>query len=217
MAKNTAATEKELPTTTMAGNAKNLAEMQAQMEKMKHDMAVMTAEDVYKVLDRSIKSDSLAVELPTPVSNYLTARMASALFMSLRDELVGAYMRVESIQKDKAVLNDRLTQGSFRSDVEKASAERSLSYYETLEERLEEIENLISDVVNVYNSACKAQHDEDDQRQQDVPPADRTYVNVPSIRWVSNADKQADPENWEKTNDMERLIKQAEFWLSYNA
>ena len=101
--------------------------------------------------------------------------------------------------------------------VEKASAERSLSYYETLEERLEEIENLISDVVNVYNSACKAQHDEDDERQQDVPPADRTYVNVPSIRWVSNADKQADPENWEKTNDMERLIKQAEFWLSYNA
>lgn len=220
MAKNATTEEnRELPITTMAGNAKSLAEMQAQMEKMKHDMAKMTAEDVYGVLDRTIKNaeSSTAVELPTPVSNYLTARMASALFMSLRDELVGAYMRVESIQKDKAVLNDRLTQGTFRSDVEKASAERSLSYYETLEERLEEIESLISDVIHVYHTAVQAQHDEDDQRQQDVPPADRTYVNVPSIRWVSNADKQADPDGWEKTNDMERLTKQAEFWLTYNS
>lgn len=209
----------ELPTTTMAGNAKNLQELQAQMEKMKKDMAKMTAEDVKKVLDRAVdgKEKSTSLDLPTPTSNYLTARLASAMFMSLRDELVGAYMRVESIQKDKAILHARKSEGSFRSDVESAAAERSIAYYETLEERLEEIESLISDVYHAYEAACDAQRAEDDLRQQDVPPAERTYVNIPSIRWVSNADKAADPEHWEAKNDMERLTKQAEFWLTYNS
>jgi len=204
---------------TMTGNAKKLLELQAQLSKIQDEAAEITAKEVLQILRHAEKDaeTSKAEELPTPNSNYLTARMASAMFMALRDELVSAHMRVESVQQDRLILEDRKATGAFRSDVERAAAERSLAYYESLEERLEEVISLISDVVKVYNDACAAQFREDEERQQDVPPDQRTYVNMPSLRWVSNADKQAHPDDWEERNDIERMKQQAKFWLNFNS
>jgi hypothetical protein len=208
----------DMPAVTAKDNASRMGEMQKQMEAMKEEMAGTVAKEVVRVLQSSVKGSetSKQEEMPTPVSSYLTAKLASACFMALRDELVSAYMRCESVQADKAVLNERFAQDSFRSDVEKAAAQRSLDYYEQLDERLDEITNLIGDTVHVHELAAKAMFDEDTARQQDVPEAERTYVTVPSLRWVSSADKAAHPENWETLNDIERLKSQAKFWLNYN-
>lgn len=216
MSNNTATA---MPNVTMAQNALSMADIQKQMEAMKKEMARMTAVDVKGVLDLAIKdkANSEAYELPTPNGHYLTAKMASAMFMSLRDELTGAYMKAESIQTDKKIILERIEQNSFRSDVERAAAERSLSYYESLDERLEEVISLISDVYHVYDTAVKAQHDDDDRRQCDVPSAERIYTAIPSIRWVSSADKTANPTGWEDANDTARIMQQAEFWLTYNS
>ena len=137
--------------------------------------------------------------------------------MALRDELTSAYIRCENIQADKALLVQRKAEKSFRSDVEEAACERSLSYYESLDERLSEVISLISDFVKVHGDAVKAQHDEDNTRQADIAPADRTFTTMPELRWVSSADKTADPSGWEHTNDMARVTQQAKFWLNYNS
>lgn len=214
----TKTTTNDIPTTTMTGNAKKLEELQKQLEAIQQEAAEVTASEVYNVLKDAEKKaeQSKAKEMPTPVSHYLTARLASACFMALRDELVSSYMRLESVQNDRAIIEQRKREGSFRSDVEAAAAERSLAYYENLQERFDEVCSLISDVVHVHKLACDAQFVEDEARQQDIPPDERTYVSMPQLRWVSNADKQAHPDDWEKRNDLQRMAQQARFWLSFN-
>lgn len=208
-----------IPATNTKANAGKMAAMQEQMAKMRKEMASMTAEEVKVVLDRATRKapESPNNELPTPVSNYLGAKLASAMFMALRDELVSAYMRNEAVQEDKAILLQRKEENTFRSDTEAAAAERTLTYYEQLEERVEEIESLIADVVHFHDLAVIEQHREDEARQQDVPTTERTYVTMPSLRWVSSTDKQAHGDKADDLNDMERLTKQCEFWLQYNS
>jgi hypothetical protein len=208
----------EMPTITLTGNAAKMEAMRKQMESMKTEMAEAVAVEVVSTLEHSVKNaeKSTAFEIPTPNGNYLTAKMASAIFMALRDEVTSAYIRCEKIQADKFILMQRKEENSFRSDVERAACERSLSYYESLDERLDEITTLISDIVHIHALAVKAQHDEDNTRQQDIPVADRTYTTMPELRWVSSADKVADPSGWEHTNDMARVTQQALFWMNYN-
>lgn len=206
-------------TITTTGNAAKMEEMKKAMETMKNEMAGAVAIEVVSTLEHAIKNagDSSAFEIPTPNGNYLTAKIASAGFMALRDELTSAYIRCENVQADKAILLQRKEENSFRSDVEKAACERSLSYYESLDERLDEVTTLISDFVKVHTEAAKAQHNEDLERQADVAPEDRTFTTMPELRWVSSADKSADPSGWEHTNDMTRVTQQALFWLNYNS
>lgn len=210
---------KPMPTITQSANAQAMLEMNKKMEAMKAEMAGAVAVEVVSTLETAVEDANLssAFEIPTPNGNYLTAKMASAMFMSLRDELTSAYIRCENTVADKAVLAQRFVENSFRSDVEKAGAERSLAYYESLDERLAEVISLISDVVKVHTEATKAQHDEDDARQQDLPPADRTYSTVSELRWVSSADKAAEPVKWAHLNDKARVTQQALFWLNYNS
>lgn len=209
----------EMPTITASANATKMEAMKKQMEQMKTEMAGAVAVEVVSTLEMAVKDagNSSAFEIPTPNGNYLTAKMASAIFMSLRDELTSAYIRCENIVSDKAILMARKAEGSFRSDVEAAACERSLSYYESLDERLSEVVSLIADVVKVHEDAVKAQHDEDNERQQDIPVADRNFTAMPELRWVSSADKSADPSGWAHTNDITRVTQQALFWLNYNS
>jgi len=203
---------------TLSGNAAKMAEMKKQHEKMMDEMAGFVAVEVVSTLEHAIEGakDSSAFEIPTPNGNYLTAKIASAGFMALRDELTSAYIRCENIQADKAILVQRKEEKSFRSDVEAAACERSLSYYESLDERLQEVVGLISDFVKVHAASIEAQHMEDLERQADVAPEDRTFTTMPELRWVSSADKASDPSGWEHTNDMARVTQQARFWLNYN-
>lgn len=203
---------------TLAGNAAKMANMKKQHEAMMDEMAGFVAVEVVSTLEGAITDakDSSAFEIPTPNGNYLTSKIASAGFMALRDELTSAYIRCENVQADKAILMQRKDEKSFRSDVEAAACERSLAYYESLDERLQEVTSLISDFVKVHKEACDAQHQEDLERQQDVAPEDRTFTTMPELRWVSSADKTADPSGWEHTNDMARVTQQAKFWLNYN-
>jgi len=203
---------------TLSGNAAKMADMKKQHEKMMDEMAGFVAIEVVATLELAIDDakDSSAFEIPTPNGNYLTAKVASAGFMALRDELTSAYIRCENVQADKTILVQRKEEKSFRSDVEAAACERSLAYYESLDERLQEVISLISDFVKVHAEAIKAQHTEDNERQADVAPADRTYTTMPELRWVSSADKTADPSGWEHTNDVARVTQQAKFWLNYN-
>lgn len=220
MSKNTTEKQpKDLPVITTTGNAAKMEAMKKAMEAMKTEMAEAVAIEVVGTLEHAIKdaSNSTAFEIPTPNGNYLTGKIASAGFMALRDELTSAYIRVENVQADKAILMQRKEEKSFRSDVEAAACERSLSYYESLDERLHEVIALISDFVKVHAAAVKAQHDEDNERQADIAPADRTFTTMPELRWVSSADKASDPTGWEHTNDMARVIQQAGFWLNYNS
>lgn len=207
------------PTITAAGNGKKMAEMKLQMEAMQNEMAEAVAVEVVSTLESAISDaeGSSAFEIPTPNGNYLTAKIASSGFMALRDELTSAYIRCENIQEDRVILTERKENKSFRSDVEAAACERSLSYYESLDERLSEVISLISDFVKVHSAACIAQHAEDDERQQDIAGPDRNYTTMPELRWVSSADKAADPTGWEHSNDLARVTQQAKFWLSYNS
>lgn len=216
MSKNDKATN-TMPNTTMSQNAGSMLEMQKQMEAMRKEMAHYTAQEVKGTLDYALKLESPDTEFRTPNSNYLIARLASAQFQTLRDELISAYMRNEAVQEDKTILLRRKESGEFRSDVEAAAAERSLDYYRMLEERLEEVISLISSVRAVYDKAVADQHAEDDARQQDTPSNERNYTNMPSLRWVSNEVKTNHPHDWETVNDMDRLTNQAEFWLRYNS
>lgn len=211
--------QKETPTITTSANATKMEAMKKQMETMKNEMAGAVAVEVVSTLEHAIKDaeSSSAFEVPTPNGNYLTAKIASAGFMALRDELTSAYIRCENIQADKAILEQRKAEKSFRSDVEAAACERSLSYYESLDERLSEVVSLISDFVKVHSEAVKAQHQEDLTRQQDVAPEDRTFTTMPELRWVSSAAKSDDPTGWEHSNDIDRVTQQAKFWLNYNS
>lgn len=201
----------------VAMNATSMAELKEQMKAVQTAMAEQTATEVQTILSRCISEghDERFEELPTPSNSYLLGRMAAALFMALRDELVSNYMRVESSQKDKVILAERMATGAFRSDVERASAERSLSFYESQEARLQEVEYLIKQVVSVHKVAQEWQTMEDNQRQSDIPVDERTYVTLPALRWATTAEKQE--EGWEVANDHRRLTDQAKFWLQYNA
>lgn len=209
---------KDMPAISSSANASKMEAMRKQMESMKNEMAAEVAKEVVSTLETAVEDAAIstAFEIPTPNGNFLTAKMASAMFMALRDELTSAYIRCENTVADKAILVQRKAEGSFRTDVERAAAERSLAYYESLDERLAEIISLISDVVKVHDEAVTAQHTEDNERQADVAPADRTYTTMPELRWVSSADKSADPTGWAHTNDIARVTQQAVFWLNYN-
>jgi len=207
-----------LPATTMGANATKMKSMAANLNKIKDAMAEATAEEVLTVLQLSMKqsAESTLVELPTPSGHFLAAKMASAMWMSLRDELVSGHMRVEKIQEDKLILSNRMEKNEFRSDTEKAGATRTLNYYEGLEEKYAEIIEMLSHTYALYNKAAKALHDEDDVRQQGIPEDERTYTQLASLRWVSASDKTANPATWERDNDLERLTRQAKFWIQYN-
>lgn len=202
---------------TMSQTANAMKEMQEQMDAARKDLAKQVAADVKTVLDLTTKAaiESDVDEFATPNSNYLTAVAASAVWRALRDQLVSAHVRNEAVQADRAILSQRMSENSFRSDVERAGAERSLSYFEVLEERLQETEHLLTVYKHIYDSACALQVTEDDDRQSDIPKDERKYVTMPQLRWVSNADKNANPTSWEDDDDIRRLADRAEFAIQF--
>jgi len=215
----TEAAEAETPTNsyTMNGAAGKMAEYQKQMEAMKDEMADQAVVEILATF-RTCTPDKAngQGEMPSCSSNYLDALLAAAQWQALRRELPRAYMMVQKVTPDKVILADRMNRNEFRSDVERAATERTLEYYDVLEERLEELCWLISCAEHIYNEALVRQFDEDEKRQQDVPANERRYTNMPNLRWASNAMKSEHPTSWQDVDDKEAFRRQARSFISYD-
>lgn len=210
-----------IPNISASANANAMEQMRKQMQAMVEEAADASAKEIgkliqsnTKVLKKDIKeSDGL---VPECNDRYLQATILAAAFRTLRDEFATAYMRVESVQADKAICVDRLNTGAVRSDTEKAGLERSLEYYDTLDQRLEEIESALKQTIAAYHQVCEQQWTEDKARQQDVPTPEQKLTSMPQLRWIKSADRDIDPKNCELNDDIESARRQAVRFIEWN-
>ena len=205
-----------IPATSVADNATALAKMQEKILKAKQDSAKQSAAELQLMLAATSEQakNIVSSEFPTPHGNYSMALCSSACWRALRDQLAHAHIHNEMVQQKKIVLQKRLDDDEFLSDIEKDSAIKQLAYYEVLEARLQETEYLLAEFKHLYDTACAAQYKEDLDRQQDIPADQRVFVTPPQLRWVKNSIKSANP-NWEKDDDLERLEDRAFFVIDF--
>lgn len=210
-----------MPNISATSNAKAMDEMRKQMQRMVEEAAEASANEVGKLVNNASKVDKGSIEqssglVPECNDNYIQATILAAAFRALRDEYASAYMRVESIQADKALCHERLSAGAVRSDTEQASMERSLEYYDTLDQRLEEISSALEETVASYHAICERQFREDDARQQDTPSNDRRYTYMPQLRWIKKVDREANPKTCELDDDVQNAKRQATRFIEWN-
>ena len=146
---------------------------------------------------------------PLSADPYIDALLTSSCWRALRSELPGAVVRINNVAVDRATLSSR--EGNYRSDTERANAERTLSFYEVLDERLDRVETELTKFHALHQMAVDQQHKDDDARQSDVPQSERRYVRMPQLRWVRRADQEI--EGFEGRDDFDQLKRRARQYL----
>jgi hypothetical protein len=210
-----------IPNISSTMNATSMEQMKKQMQAMIEGAAAGAANEIGKLVSRACKVTKTDIKqssgvVPECNDNYLQATILAAAFRALRDEFATAYMRVEAAQVDKALCSERLTTGAVRSDTEKASLERSLQYYDTLDQRLEEAESALTSTVAAYQQICERQWADDKARQQGLPEEEVKLTSMPQLRWIKNDDRQQDPKNCELNDDITSAQRQATRFLEWN-
>lgn len=217
-----------IPNISATQNGTAFNKMQAQMKKMIAEAADSAAAEIGKLLTQAtkvLKADLKHAETVVPEFNdtYVQCVVLAATFRALRDEYATAYMRVEAAQQDKHVCRERVAGaseaqplGSCRTDTEFASVTRSLEYYDTLDQRLEEIDSGLKKTVIAHTVLCQQQRAEDDARQEDIPAAERKYVSMPQLRWIKSEDRTADPKGCNEADDVKAAHRQAERFIEWN-
>ncbi len=202
--------------------ANSLTDLNAVLEKAKDDVAEAVAKESLGRLNLTIHDGKKLAEMTDedrqlaginlePISSdaYLDGLCTAAVWRALRAELPAAIVRVNNVAVDRSTLASR--EGNFRSDTEAANAERTLAFYEVLDERLDRVETGLTHFFAMHQLAVDVQRHDDDVRQNDVPQAERRYVRMPSLRWIRNADREI--EGIESTDDFNQLKIRARSYL----
>ena len=208
---------------TLEKVAEQMANMQEVLEKAKNDISVAIAKEALTSLHLSSEHAKKHAELtdeereltgfvvePLSADAYIDALLSSACWRALRSELAPAIMRVNNVAVNRKQLVERVESGR-QADTEAAQTQKTLAFYEVLDERLDRVETELTRFEVLHILALETQRFDDDVRQNDIPQAERRYVRMPQLRWIRLADREI--EGAEDRDDIEQLTRRARQYL----